>query len=703
MKNLVITSLIFLCNICCACDAKKEKAGIEVINTVALNQELFAEQTKAEGVNFVSSGAWSSTMKRGTNSWISFTPEKGNEAGQYIISFSLTPNTTGNERVAVIAIHCGGDEHDITITQKSVDSNGNLYKPSSSTITVANSDALTQVLSAYQEEAESVVFVTTGSWSSTLTEADTWISFTPTWSSVSGQHTVSINTKMNFTRSDRIAVFTIRCGGEEINVSVTQKSSIFTDSSCSELLPGITLSDINAIPNKLIKDLASSIFEDRYESEFRAQEYRAWQHPDVQAVENKTIAYSIRDNPTGIYVRHNEVLDVIVGETYEKNISIISMELSGGAAGADFEQSYTLSQGINRIIARNSGLLYLQYYDPLGESAPKIKINFITGAVNGYFDSQKHKREDWQRILKAAIAPDFDVVGKFAHITYPVSVFRERTPDGLALIDKYDDLVRLEHELMGLYKEGHKQRQYKNRLYFHVDYTFGAAYATANRTGYSISWVRDELAYLPSINPWTLGHETGHINQIYPGMRWHGMIEVTNNLYALHVQTSWGLQSGLALKNPPGSEYSDVYDVAFRNFLNKGIPHNRTDVITKLIPFWQLKLYLHDVLGKTDFYPDLMYYFMSEPQPVSPATDGRYQLNFVRKSCEIAQLNLLDFFEAWGFLMPIDELVGDYSYEQFTITQTQIDALKAEIEAKGYPKPPKDFTKINDDNLDVFR
>ena len=439
------------------------------------------------------------------------------------------------------------------------------------------------------------------------------------------------------------------------------------------------------------------------EFEFRIQEYRAWQHPDVQSVENRTRSYSIRDNPTGIYVRYDEELEVIVGETHGKTVSIITLELPGGAEGVNIEQSYPLSQGINKIRARNSGLIYVQYYDPLGEAAPKIKINFVTGAVNGYFDSQKHKREDWQRLLDAAVAPDFDLVGKYAHLTFPVATFREKTPDGLALIEKYDDLVRLQHEFMGLYKEGHQHRQFKNRMYFHIDYTFGAAYAAANRTGYNRDWVHEQLASLPNINVWALGHESGHVNQIAPGMRWHGMVEVTNNIYALYVQTSWGQTSGLVLKAGPGAEYADVCEKAFATFLKKGIPINKTDVITKLIPFWQLKLYLHDVLGKTDFYPDLMYYFMTEPQPETPETDGRYQLNFVRKSCEIAQLNLLDFFEAWGFLTPIEELVGDYSVVQFSVTQASIDALKAEIEAKGYPKPPKDFTTITDENIDDFR
>ena len=35
------------------------------------------------------------------------------------------------------------------------------------------------------------------------------------------------------------------------------------------------------------------------------------------------------------------------------------------------------------------------YYTPTGTEQP-IKINIASGTVNGYFDSNKHTKEDWK-------------------------------------------------------------------------------------------------------------------------------------------------------------------------------------------------------------------------------------------------------------------------------------------------------------------
>ena len=527
-----------------------------------------------------------------------------------------------------------------------------------SKITLVNGDALTQILRANQITAESVIFVTTAPWSSRITEGADWITFSPTWSSGTGESAVSISAKMNLTGSDRTAVFTIRSGGEEVDITIEQKAGAITEAS------------------------------------FREKEYRAYQHPGVQAAQNRTWAYSLRDNPTGIYARADEDLAVFVDDAHGKEISIVIHDIPSSPVpwGFGVMTLYPLSQGLNRIKAEHSGLIYVWYEDPLEEAAPKIKVNFVEGGlVNGYFDSQKHARDDWQGLLDYASGPEFDLVGKFAHLTMPVSAFKSWTPDGLALIDKYDDLVRLQHEFMGLYREEYKYRQYKNRVYFHADYYGSGAYATAYRTAYMLEWMQAILQLPIDGGTWALAHEVGHVNQIRPGLAWTNMGEVTVNIYSMYVQRSWGLSSSLGM-----SPNESAYQRGFANVLNKGVPHvQANDVFVMLIPFWQLYLYLHEVLGKTHFWQDLNYSYMAN-HPTETTDNGSYQLTFVRRCCDIAQLNLLDFFEAWGFLLPV-------SISGFNITQADVNALKTEIEAKGYPKPPRDFTMITCGTVDEFR
>ncbi|TDN97126.1 M60 family metallopeptidase [Sunxiuqinia elliptica] len=468
--------------------------------------------------------------------------------------------------------------------------------------------------------------------------------------------------------------------------------SIFKDNSCSELKPGITESDVMAISNDFFKDMALEIFRNEYNQEFRIQEYRPWQDPAVMAKVNRTSTYSLRDNPTGIYVTAGEEFVFFANNPYHENVSILIQDLENGFGG----NSYPVANGLNKINVTSGGLVYVMYHTKDATEDP-VKINFVTGTINGYFDSQKHNTEDWDRLLSNAGYKHFDILGEYAHLTFPTEKFRENTPDGLALINKYDELVRLEWEFMGLFKYN---KNFNNRMYFHVDYTDSYMYSTSYRTAY-VTGTMNELCSQNKFatSPWGPAHEVGHSNQTRPGLKWIGMTEVTNNIHSMHIQTSWGNQSRLIVDG--------VYNTAFNNLLNRGIPHNGYDgdkgVFVKLVPFWQLKLYLLDALGKDDFYKDLYEYMRN--QDYSQATnDGFYQLDFVRAACRIANLDLTQFFKAWGFLEPVDITVKDYATKQFTITQNEIDDLKAEIAAKNYPKPEhSNIFEITDNNVSNYR
>jgi hypothetical protein len=480
---------------------------------------------------------------------------------------------------------------------------------------------------------------------------------------------------------------------EDTSLDLSFVTDIFADPLCSELQPGVTADEVKRIPNAFFRRLAFKLLSDDYDREFRIQEFRAWEHPDPKAKLNKTGAYSVRDNPAGIYVSQDDDLMVFVGDGHGRTVSLFTQDLSTGGLGT--QKAYFLKQGLNKIRTTAKGLVYVQYYDDAGDAAPPVKIHFASGAVNGYFDNQKHQASDWNRLLNKTVAPDFDVLGQFAHLTFPVANFKNLS-DGKAYIDNWDQLVRYEHEFMGLYK--YPDHLFRNRIYCHADYNPDASYmyATSYHTGYrsdtwnaliNQNWTRESVLWGPA-------HEVGHVNQVRPDVKWLGMTEVTNNIYSLHVQTSFGQTTRLITDG--------VYPQAFA-VAATGAAHQDMDIWYQLVPFWQLNLYLVDVLGKTDFYKDLFHYFMTTPSPTTPNTDGRYQLNFVRKACDIAQLDLTDFFQYWGFLTPINKTINDYGSATFIVTQSQIDALKAEIAEKSYPKPAKDFTRITDSNKNSYK
>jgi len=473
--------------------------------------------------------------------------------------------------------------------------------------------------------------------------------------------------------------------------------SIFKDYACSELKTGIGLPEIENIGSPFFKYLATELYNNDYESEFRIQEYKAYQHPSVMATANKTSTYSLLDNPTGIYVDEGDDLVILANDPGDNIVSLQVIDLANGYGSSS---SYAISKGMNKIKTTSKGLAYVLYHTNTGKEN-SIKINIVTGKINGYFDSEKHNQEDWNRLLNNAIGPYFDVLGKYAHATYPLADFKKYTPDGLALINKYDELVYLEMEFMGLVKYN---KLFKNRMYFHIDYGDTHMYATSYRTAYSAGTM-ENMCNLATFTTscWGPAHEVGHVNQTRPGMRWQGTTEVTNNIHSLHIQTTFGNTSRLVKDN--------VYEKAFtgsKSIINAKIAFaESTDVFEQLIPFWQLKLYLMDVLGKDDFYKDLYEHYRITADLSSSAatlTDGVYQLDFVRSVCRVANLDLTDFFETWGFLKAVDVIFTDYGEKRITITQEQVDVLKSEITTKNYPKPThSNIHMITDLNVNTYK
>jgi hypothetical protein len=476
---------------------------------------------------------------------------------------------------------------------------------------------------------------------------------------------------------------------------------LFTDETCSELRPGIGKQHINKVKNAFFRRLATSLLDKTYPKEFRIQQYKPYPNPETAARKNKASTYSLLDNPTGICITENDrELIVFAGKMGKDLISLRLIDFEKGWSGVDF----LLNEGVNRFNfeLNSKGLLYVMYHtsDP---AAKPVKIHIATGTVNGYYDITKHTASDWNRLIDNAKGHDFDVLGKYSHLTYPVSSLKEYCPDISRLVQVYDSISWLEQQFIGLYKYN---RANLNRMYFHVDYNMPGgwgAYATSYRTAYP-QYSMPALCNagkLRSTDIWGPAHEVGHVNQTRPGFRWGGMIEVSNNVYSMYVQYSFGNRSRLIDEGDAG--YRSRYEKGFTEMLAARALHSTyEDVFCKLIPFWQLELYCSHVQGKTDFYADVHEQVRLLPDP---RNDGEAQLQFIKICCDAAREDLTDFFKAWGMLTPVD-YSGNYSgYGSGNLTLTctpeQIDEIVRY--AKKYPRPAVNVQYIHDDCVDIYR
>ena len=492
-------------------------------------------------------------------------------------------------------------------------------------------------------------------------------------------------------------------------------TTLFKDPACSELRDDITEQDILNCDHSFFKNLAWYMKNDKYPREFRIGHFKAFPRSETEAKRNKTAAYSRMDNPAGISVKEGEELAVMADLKGLKNITIRVQNLDQpGVDGFYNPQDYTVVDGLNNFIMKNSGLVYVMYNVDNYQTAPEITLHFTSGRVNGYYDTQKHEKGRWKQLLADAVDTHFDVLGQYTHMTFPTASFLNYTKDVDELVKLYDEMAYSQQEFLGLMKPGNEM--FHNRSYFHVHYNQDSyLYASDYHTAY-VDYALKELANeaaLPS-SIWGLAHELGHVNQVRPGLKWHGMTEVTNNIMALYVQTVvFGQPS--RLQSQQIADYSSRYSKAWTLCVPNKMAHNlfdqpdsKADVFCKLVPFWQLQLYYGKIKGNTPkeqedhsgFYPDL---YERVRTTDNPSTDGKCQLEFVYNCCDLAKADLTDFFTAWGFLTPINASIGDYSNKQFTITEEEIEDVKARIANLGYSKPRVALEYLTDDNTEIYK
>ncbi|MGV8828935.1 MAG: M60 family metallopeptidase [Breznakibacter sp.] len=473
------------------------------------------------------------------------------------------------------------------------------------------------------------------------------------------------------------------------STSLTQSLSLFSDKACTSLKTGTTLEQINAVGNAFVKNMARALYQGVYDS-MRIGTYSSYPDPDIIARSNKTGTYGLYDNVTGIHIRWGDDMVVFVDD-FVGDMSLRVVNHSKGFGGEDF----ILQPGVNRFKVRTEGLAYIIYQD---DEKYQVKINFATGAINGYFDASKHSNKDWETLIGNASYSFFDLLGQYSHLTFTTDDLKRYTKNPERLLQVYDSIVSLEQDFMGLVKYN---RTYPTCSYFRTNtHQDMYMYSTSNRTEYTKSTMPElcDFAKVRS-SPWGPAHEVGHTHQTRPGLKWLGTTEVTTNIYSLWVQTTFGNCARIDEEYVDG--YNNRYEKAFTELVAPGLAHAaHQDVFCKLVPFWQLQLYFANVKGQTDFYKDVHERIRINNNPTS---DGEAQLQFVKTCCEVAQTDLTDFFTAWGFLSPVNLQIDDYGNANMVITQSMVDEVKNDILAKSYPKPDASLEYIHDQCVGIFK
>ena len=484
-----------------------------------------------------------------------------------------------------------------------------------------------------------------------------------------------------------------------------QLLTVFKDLTCSELKEGVTDETINALPSyfgKLAVAVRDNSYSD-YEKEFRIQEYKPYSNPVEWAEKLMTKKYTMLDNPTGISVKENDEILLLVGDTYGQTISVqnVGEETTGFGESSTYVQTaasgdaYYLQPGVNKIKIQRTGMLFIIYHTDLtSPNAKPIKIHIPMdcGEVAGYWDLATHKtNEKYKELIEKSTYKYFCVRGERMIFYFHRDKMKAAVPEDInSAISLWDEIISWQHELMGI--EDVFPSQMNNHLFAispEGSYMWASDYRVAFVYTYLNNILLKDNVMAAKDNAWGPSHEIGHVHQL--AINWPSCTESSNNLFSNYTLYKLGkyCSRGESLENLAtcrfvnGDAWYNMGDVTHQN--------ESTEIHMRMN--WQLWNYYHRCGYMTDFWPKL-FKALREDRIVE-SNPGAAQLHFAKMACKVANQDLTDFFEMWGFFEPVNNV----SYEQYgtwnyNVTNTMISEAKAYM--AQFPKAEHAFYYLED-------
>ena len=448
-----------------------------------------------------------------------------------------------------------------------------------------------------------------------------------------------------------------------------------------------------------------------YEKDFRINEYKAYS--DAAYWNEKLWARfaSFMGNPTGIYTQNDgDPLYVFVDSDVPEDATLYLGTAGVDQMITDAKSGQKLQKGLNIIDGEADKLYYILYTADTQKMTkkltewPKIKIHIEGGVMNGYYDASRHTDKDYKALLKNVTFTTFEIKGLHSVMNIRTSILKETFPNQIhKSIACLDSVAVWENDLFGINESvanGEKAgapwflsggdafypSYFNNPIY--VDNNSPGSYAHANEYGTHFSKGASEYClnpYIADFDEGGLAHEIGHQHQF--AIMLEGFTEGSNDLFSNYCRWMTGHRAST------GRPLS----VTMQEYARKEPFYWRPIDNSCLRMFFSLYLYYHQAQKNTSFYPELFKALRadrieSQGRNINCNNSG---LKFVRKVCEVAQEDLTDFFNVYGFFEPANnrylECYGDH---YVTNKKTDINRTKAEI-AK-YPKKNNEIIFIED-------
>ena len=432
------------------------------------------------------------------------------------------------------------------------------------------------------------------------------------------------------------------------------------------------------------------------EKEFRVNSYGPYSDPDYWCEKLMTFAYSWLSNPTGICASAGDVLYVFVGADPKEGATL---EIDAVSNNDSKGTRTTLKKGMNVIPVTKKDLTYFIIYTADTKKThvladfDSIPIHIEGGYVNCYWDKNRHTDEDWVDITRNHAKHKYIFV-KGDYMMYFMNreliTSSNICPNTISdAIGWWDNMVKWQHEIMGF--EDVRPSRFNNLL-CGISYAGdGLMSATYYVTNYVETCLYEVLPYKKIMEKaglcWGPSHEVGHVHQ--GAINMIGCSEASNNLFSNLSIYKLGkfVTSGDAVVNNMAKYYMDR------------VAWNLQDIGAKMRMYWQLYLYYHVAGNNPEFYPTLFKLLREDPMTKKAGSTINYGrndlLHFALKCCEAAGEDLTNFFDAWGFFVPMSNVsIGDYGDYKLSSTDRMIKDTKKEM-AK-FPKKAAAIEFIED-------
>lgn len=487
-----------------------------------------------------------------------------------------------------------------------------------------------------------------------------------------------------------------------------QLLTVFTDLTCSELKQDVSENAINALPSyfgKLAVAIRDGLYSD-YEKEFRIQEYRPYSVEVDWAQTLMVKHYSSLDNPTGITVNSGDEIIILVGDTYGNKVSVRNVGEERTTFGENREYSqteaigteYFLQEGVNKITVDKTGMLFILYQTDLtSPNAKPIKVHIPLdcGKVGGYWCKERHKtNEKFTELIDKSDYKYFCVRGENIIFFFHRDKMKAAVNGNIvSAIDLWDDIVGWQHALMGL--EDIRPNLWNNHLFAispEGSYMWASDYRVAFVYTYLDNILVKDNVMAAKDNAWGPAHEIGHIHQ--KTINWPSCSESSNNLFSNFILYKLGkycsrgatLDKLAQARMVDGNSWFNLGENVYEAYQGEAPElHMRM--------YWQLFNYYHRCGYKTDFWPE-MFKALRETRIVE-SDPGAGQMLFAKTACKVANEDLTEFFEMWGFFSPVNnKTLEQYGTWNYNVTPSMIAETKAYM--AQFPKKAASFYYLED-------